>query len=262
MGFMRAHLWNFGIVLVIGFLLLTSLLLTTALAGLSSYFESKVGMPSFVGALVAFAISFSIVTTLFALIFKVLPDAQIEWRDVWLGAGVTALLFELGKFGLSFYLGRESTASSFGAAGSVVLILLWVYYASCILLFGAEFTQVYARETGHDILPATGAVAVTAESRAQQGLVPVGAIITSAPSARTRLVEVHAPSVGRNPIGPLLAVAAASFVVGLLTRPSAEEAQKPATRIRKGFTGLGAQAAVSLAELLKRTRKEIASRTN
>ena len=168
MGFIRAHLWNFGIVLVIGFLLLTSLLLTTALAGLSDYFESKVGMPAFVGALFAFVISFGIVTTLFALIFKVLPDAQIEWRDVWIGAGVTALLFELGKFGLSFYLGRESTASSFGAAGSVVLILLWVYYASCILLFGAEFTQVYARETGHDILPAAGAVAVTAESRAQQ----------------------------------------------------------------------------------------------
>ena len=113
---------------------------------------------------------------------------------MWLGAAVTALLFELGKFGLSFYLGRESTASSFGAAGSVVLILLWVYYASCILLFGAEFTQVYSRETGHDILPASGAVPVTAESRAQQGLAPVGAIGAAAPSVQTRFIEVRPPN--------------------------------------------------------------------
>ena len=173
-GFVRARLLNFGMVLVIGFLLLTTLLLTTALAALSGYFESVVGMPAFLGAVLGFAISFAVVTMLFALIFKVLPDAQIAWRNVWIGAAVTALLFELGKFGLSFYLGRESTASSFGAAGAVVLLLLWVYYASCILLFGAEFTQVYARESGHAIVPAPGAAAVTEESRAQQGMAPAG----------------------------------------------------------------------------------------
>lgn len=169
-GFIRARLLNFGIVLVIGFLLLTSLLLTTALAALDGYFEQLVGFPPFVGVILGFVISLGVVTTLFAFIFKVLPDAEIEWRHVWIGAAVTALLFELGKFGLSFYLGRESTASSFGAAGSIVLLLLWVYYASCILLFGAEFTQVYARECGHEIKPADGAVFVTAEARAQQGL--------------------------------------------------------------------------------------------
>ena len=175
-GFFRARLLNFGFVLVIGFLLLTSLLLTTALAALNGYFEQLIGLPPALGLGLGFMVSFGIVTTLFAFIFKVLPDVQIEWRHVWIGAAVTAFLFELGKFGLGFYLGREGTASSFGAAGSIVLLLLWVYYASCILLFGAEFTQVYARETGHEIRPVDGAVPVTAEARAQQGLLPGAAI--------------------------------------------------------------------------------------
>lgn len=213
-GFLRARLLNFGIVLVIGFLLLISLLLTTALAALDGYLEPIIGVPPFVGAIIAFVISFGIVTTLFAFIFKVLPDAQIQWRHVWIGAAVTALLFELGKFGLGFYLGRESTASSFGAAGSVVLLLLWVYYASCILLFGAEFTQVYARETGHEIKPMPGAVPVTAEARAQQGLVPSAVIEADPPKAL--LVAVVPPPSSANPLGMLLAVTGGVFLVGLL----------------------------------------------
>ena len=260
MGFLRARLLNFGMVLVIGFLLLTSLVMTTALAALNGYFERLVGIPPFVGGLLAFCVSFGVVTTLFAFIFKVLPDARIEWRHVWIGAVVTALLFELGKFGLSFYLGRASTASSFGAAGSVVVILLWVYYASCILLFGAEFTQIYARESGHEILPSAGAVAVTAESRAQQGLVPEGAVNTEPQAAQTLLIEVLAPPAGRNPLGALLAVTTASFVVGLLARRHAEEAQEPATRIREGFADLGRETVENLADVLKRTRSKIASR--
>lgn len=217
-GYVRARLLNFGMVLVIGFLLLTSLLLTTALAALNGYFESIMGIPPFIGGLLAFGGSFCVVTTLFAFIFKVLPDAQIEWRHVWIGAVVTALLFELGKFGLSFYLGREGTASSFGAAGSVVIILLWVFYASCILLFGAEFTQVYAREFGHAILPSANAVAITAEGRAQQGLVPAAEIPVEKPIPPTRNTEVPSPPEGRAPIGALLAVTAVSFVVGLVAR--------------------------------------------
>jgi len=245
-------------VLVIGFLLLTSLLLTTALAALNGYFERLMGVPPLVGGLLAFCVSFGVVTTLFAFIFKVLPDVRIGWRQVWLGAVVTALLFELGKFGLSFYLGRPGTASSFGAAGSVVVILLWVYYASCILLFGAEFTQVYARETGHEILPSSGAVAVTAESRAQQGLVPP---VSAEPhAARTEVIEVPARPAGRNPLGALLAVTTASFVVGMLARRPWEQVRKPATRIREGFADLGTQTVEDLSSLLKRTRRKIASR--
>jgi membrane protein len=224
LGFVLERLVSFSMVLVIGFLLLTSLLMTTALAALSGYIETRLGVPEFVGALLGFAVSMSVVTLLFAFIFKVLPDARVEWRNVWIGAGVTAFLFELGKFGLSFYLGRESTASSFGAAGSVVLLLLWVYYASCILLFGAEFTRVYARETGHAILPLAGAVPVTAEDRAQQGLVPVAAIEADPPPVITRpasarpLVEVPANFRDVHPLGAMAAAITAGYLVGWLSR--------------------------------------------
>jgi membrane protein len=159
-SFIRDRLLNFGMVLVIGFLLLTSLVLTAALAAFSGWVESFVGLPIAVGGVLAFLASFGMVTLLFAFIFKVLPDARIEWKNVWIGASVTALLFEVGKLGLGVYLGRESTASSFGAAGSLVIVLLWVYYASCIVLVGAEFTEVYARESGQKTIPAADAVSV------------------------------------------------------------------------------------------------------
>ena len=172
MTFLRQRLLNFGMVLVIGFLLLTSLVLTTALAAVNGYFDRIFALPPAVWGVAAFLVSFSIVTLLFAFIFKVLPDAQIKWRHVWIGATVTAALFEVGKFALSWYLGRESTSSSFGAAGAVVLLLLWVYYASCILFFGAEFTQVYAREDGQYVAPAENAQPVSAAQRAEEGIVP------------------------------------------------------------------------------------------
>jgi membrane protein len=169
-SFLRTKLLNFGMVLVIGFLLLVSLLLSTAIAGLNHTLEGFIPLPAIVWTVISFIISLAIVTTLFALIFKMLPDAQIEWRDVWIGAVLTALLFEIGKTGLSWYLGRESTSTAYGAAGSVVLLLLWVYYTSCILFFGAEFTQVYAQAGGRVIKPAANAIRTTTESRAQQGL--------------------------------------------------------------------------------------------
>jgi membrane protein len=260
-GFVRERLLNFGMVLVIGFLLLTSLLLTTGLTALSGYFESLVGMPEFVGAAFGFVVSFAVVTTLFAFIFKVLPDAQIEWRNVWIGAAVTGLLFEIGKFGLSYYLGKESTASSFGAAGSAILLLLWVYYASCILLFGAEFTQVYARETGHEIKPAPNAEPVTSEARAQQGMAPEKSSEPTPPAfTRPQIIAVTAPPTGPNPLGVLLAVVAGSFVVGLLARRRAESVAPPNSRIREGLVDLGGQATEGLVDLLQRTRAEIARR--
>jgi membrane protein len=143
---------------------------STALAAVTKYFGEMAQLQAALGAVLGSVVSIGIAAVLFALIFKVLPDAKILWKDVWLGALVTAILFEIGKFGLGFYLGRESTASSFGAAGSVVLLLLWVYYASCILLFGAEFTQVYAKASGRAIKPAAGASAVTEAARAEQGI--------------------------------------------------------------------------------------------
>ncbi len=257
-GFLRARLLNFGVVLVIGFLLLISLLLTTALAAMSGYVEHFIGVPPFVGVIVGFLISFGVVTTLFAFIFKVLPDVEIEWRHVWIGAAVTALLFELGKFGLGFYLGRASTASSFGAAGSMVLLLLWVYYASCILLFGAEFTQVYARETGHEIKPTAGAEPVTAEARAEQGLAPVATKPVASPQPLR--IPVAATPAGANPLGMLLAVTGGAFLIGMIVRRHAEVAEEPVTRIREGFADLGGQATDHLAALLQRARDEVARR--
>lgn len=170
--FIFNRLLSFAMVLVIGFLLLTSLLLSAAVASLNTYLHGRFGIPGFVWTTANFLLSFGIVTTLFAMVFKVLPDVVIAWRHVWLGAAVTAVLFELGKLGLAYYLGRESTSSSYGAAGSVVLLLLWVYYSSCILLFGAEFTRAYTQVMAEKVAPAPDARPTTAEARAQQGLPP------------------------------------------------------------------------------------------
>jgi membrane protein len=243
MGFIRERLLSFGMVLVIGFLLLASLLATTAIAGLSHILEAWFALPSFVWSALNFFVSFGLSTTLFALIYKVLPDAKIEWRSVWIGAAVTALLFELGKFGLSYYLGRESTASSFGAAGSIVLLLLWVYYASCILFFGAEFTQVYARAAGHAVAPADGAIAA--------GVGGLGSDCHKQPfpqPVKESLVTVVGPIKpdlererrdGRDHVlGALLAVTGISFVVGLLAQRKMEQERKLSTRIREGVSEL------------------------
>jgi membrane protein len=182
--FIHNRLLSFAMVLVIGFLLLTSLVLSAAVSSLNSYLQGRFGVPGVVWTSANFLLSFGIVTTLFAMIFKVLPDVTIAWRHVWLGAGVTAMLFEIGKLGLGYYLGRESTASSYGAAGSVVLLLLWVYYSSCILLFGAEFTRAYTQVMSEKVAPELDAEPVTAETRAQQGLPAPGKDVSAPPSDR------------------------------------------------------------------------------
>jgi membrane protein len=151
--FVRQEVLSFGMVLVIGFLFLVSFLLTTLLNAFSHWIEAILRLPTWIWGGVGLMLSVGVGTFLFALIFKVLPDVKIRWNYVWIGAVFTALLFEVGKFGLAFYLGRESTSSGFGAAGSVVLLLLWVYYASCILLFGAEFTKEYALAKGVRLVP-------------------------------------------------------------------------------------------------------------
>lgn len=163
-GFIRSYLLSFGMVLALGFLLLVSLVLSTAMAALNKYLYYYLGLPVELWTVLATLVSMATLAVLFATIFKMLPDMQVRWREVWVGAVVTAVLFEMGKFGLGYYLGRESTASTYGAAASVVLLLLWVYYASCILLFGAEFTQVHARASGRFVKPALNAELVTEES--------------------------------------------------------------------------------------------------
>jgi membrane protein len=139
---------SFAMVFGVGFLLMVSLVIDTAIAAMGKYAGSHLPGGEALWHVVELAFSFGVVTVLMAGIFRLLPDLKIEWRDVWLGAALTSLLIVLGKFALSIYFARSAVGSSFGAAGSLVIVLLWVYYSAQILLFGAEFTQVYARSHG------------------------------------------------------------------------------------------------------------------
>ncbi len=145
---LRSRLLSFGLVLGLGFLLLVSLVVSAAIAAFGKwsygFFE---GREAYLHAL-NFGVSFAITTVLFAMIYKYMPRARIAWRDVWVGAAVTSLLFEIGKFLIGLYLGTTSVASGFGAAGSLVVLLLWVYFSAQIFLLGAEFTWVYSHEYG------------------------------------------------------------------------------------------------------------------
>jgi membrane protein len=153
---LRNYLQDFSMVLGVGFLLLISLVISAALQALSHLLFAYMPLPSFIGPLTALA-SFFILIVLFAAIFKVLPDVEIGWADVWIGATVTAILFTLGKYLIGLYLGSSSIGSSFGAAGALILVLVWIYYSTTIFLFGAEFTKVYADQFGSGIHPSENA---------------------------------------------------------------------------------------------------------
>jgi membrane protein len=138
---------------------LVSLVLSAALAAFGKLFLNSLPGQEAALHLANFAISFGVITLLFAMMFKLLPDATIAWRDVWIGAGLTSLLFTVGKFLIGMYLGKADVGSAYGAAGSLVILLVWVYYSSQILLFGAEFTSVYANRYGSHIVAGTSSVA-------------------------------------------------------------------------------------------------------
>ena len=162
----RERFLSFTMILGIGFLLLTSLILTTTLTFATDTISRVIAVPTFALAILSNGVSFVVVALLFAAILKFLPDANIEWKDVRYGAILTALLFSVGRFGLSWYLGREATTSVYGSAGSLVLILLWVFYSSLILLLGAEFTQVHAQSRGREIQPSRRAMRVVRTTEA------------------------------------------------------------------------------------------------
>lgn len=176
--FLLKRVLSFGMILAIGFLLLVSLALSAALTAFGDIIQAYLpdGLSANLISVAGFVVSFAIVTGLFAAMYKVLPDAKVAWRDVLTGAAITALLFSIGKFALGVYLGSGSAVSPFGAAGSLALILLWTYYSSMILLFGAEFTQAWARAQGREIAPEPGAVHVVREEKpADEASPPVGA---------------------------------------------------------------------------------------
>jgi membrane protein len=166
----QQRFWSFAMVVGIGFLLLVSLAVSAWLAALGTFFGEVLPIPVHLmeGANVVF--SWAVITLLFAMIFKFLPDVKLAWSNVWVGASVTALLFSIGKSLIGLYLGRSAAASTYGAAGSLIVILIWIYYSAQILFFGAEFTKVYSRRLLKPVVVEESAVPVTPEARGAQGM--------------------------------------------------------------------------------------------
>jgi membrane protein len=173
-GLIKDRFISFAALLGTAFLLLVSLVLSAGLAAFGKWFEGWLPVPEFVLQGLEFIISFAVITGLFAMIFKVLPDARMAWSDVWVGAALTALLFTLGKFAIGLYLGKSDVGSAYGAAGSLVILLVWVYYSAQILLFGAEFTQVYANVMGSRIVPTEDATVADAKKAGEGDAAPQG----------------------------------------------------------------------------------------
>src|SRR5213592_3590316 len=159
-GFLRSRFLSFAMVGGVCFLLLVSLTLESLLKGFSHYVQSLLPGGIVIAMAVYIIFDFGVIVLLFAMIFKFMPDVKIQWRDVWIGAILTAVLFGVGKWALGFYLGSGTAGSAYGAASSLITLLLWVYYSSQILLFGAEFTQVYAQRAGRVFKPSEYAVLI------------------------------------------------------------------------------------------------------
>lgn len=210
-----SRLLSFTMVLGIGFLLLVSLVISAGLSAVQETVGNAIPVSEILLQIVNLIVSIGVITVLFALIFKYLPDAEIAWRDVWLGAFATALLFSLGKFLIGLYLGNSAVASSFGAAGSLVLLLLWIYYSAQILFFGAEFTQVYANKYGSKILTeGEETIQPTALRRPAREFKPELTFpATSGISAREKRLQSENSRTARILVGLM----AASFFTGILT---------------------------------------------
>ena len=157
-GLLKGRLVSCIMVLGISGLLLVSLTLTATISALSERISAWIPGGQFAGYLLDLAVSLSVITLLFAMIFKILPAARIRWRDVWLGAAVTALLFTIGKLAIGIYIGKAHIGSGYGVAGSIVILITWVYYSAQIMFFGAEFTNVWARRHGSQAAPEKDAV--------------------------------------------------------------------------------------------------------
>lgn len=152
-GMLQDRFLSFTMVLGIGFLLLVSLIISSALSSLNEFITGYMPGLELIASVIGFIVSLAVITFFFAAIFKVLPDATITWRDVWIGALATAVLFTVGQYILGWYLANNDAGAAYGTAGSFIALLLWVYYSAQILLFGAEFTQVYAMRFGSHIQP-------------------------------------------------------------------------------------------------------------
>jgi len=170
-GVFAQRLFSIGVIVSIGFILIVSLVISTLLSAFGNWLSSHFS-DSFVIVLQAinFLVSLAILTVLFALMFKYLPDAKIKWKYVWIGSIVTALLFEIGKFGLGYYFGKANPGTDYGAAGSIILILLWASYSSMIVFYGAEFTRAYASLYTNKVVPSDFAAEVSHKPNVQSGI--------------------------------------------------------------------------------------------
>jgi membrane protein len=211
----KDRVFSFGLILVIGFLMLVSLVISAAVTSVSDWVNENIS-PALVVvfSVLDIIVSLAIVTLLFASMFKFLPDAKIRWKDVWVGAALTSVLFVIAKFLLGLYFGHSNPGSTYGAAGSIILIMLWVSYAGLILLFGAEFTKVYADTYGTKVRPTEGAVSTAGEN-------DNGAIVNKKTEAETKAKRKETPDAGRERGGR----------TGSSRRPSTEKTKngKPST---------------------------------
>src|SRR6266498_3042951 len=211
---------SFTMILGIGFLLLVSLVISASLSAVQTTIRNAFPLSELILQSLNLIISIGVITILFALIYKVLPDAEIAWHDVWPGAFVTAVFFSLGKLLIGLYLGNSAIASSFGAAGSLVLLLVWIYYSAQVLFFGAEFTQVYANNYGSKIVSegkeatAESRETVRSERKASKEFKPQYAIpVTSTIAASEDKLERENRQTARIIVGMM----AASLFTGILT---------------------------------------------
>ncbi|CAN5729587.1 N/A [soil metagenome] len=163
LSFIRTRLLSMGLILVIGLLLLVSFALSVAIGMLVSFASDWVPVPNLMALAADLTLTLVVVTLLFALIYRVLPDVHLGWRDMWMGAFLAAALFAVGQYGISYYLTQTAPGSAYGAAGSLVIVLMWVYYSSLIILFGAAFTRVAVRARGDVVQPRDIAVRIRTE---------------------------------------------------------------------------------------------------
>lgn len=164
-GVVRTRLLSVAMILSLGFLLLVSLVVSAGLSALSGWLRAAFGDVAILSWVVDAVVALAVISTLIALIYKILPDAEVAWRDVWVGAVATAVLFMIGKYLIGLYIGKASVGSAFGAAGSLAVLLVWIYYSAQIVLLGAEFTRVYANRFGEKVRPSRHAIAAESARR-------------------------------------------------------------------------------------------------
>jgi len=218
---LRSRLLSFGMILGMAFLLMVSLVLDTVLQALGKMWGT--GAFEAIGQALNMVVGFAITTTIFAMIYKLLPRAKVAWHDVWVGAAVTAVLFTLGKFLISLYIGRSAVASSFGAAGSLVVVMIWVYYSAQIFLLGAEFTWVYSHSHGSRRGEKRPGAPVDEMDQPKPMPAPARAVIAeTAPAPLPMAFEMHqepVPIHKRKPLYTFGAAAALGAIAGFLLRP-------------------------------------------